>query len=302
MASKAHSVAVIGANSMTGSRFCDLSQFNLIKTDLHTDISLDITLKDSINKFFKTRNFDTVILFSAFTDVDAAEKQREDRQATCWQINVEGVKNIVDECYNYAIKLIFVSTDFVFDGENGPYSENDPVGSNLNKVSWYGITKIEAEKTIKNKLSDYIILRISYPYRARFAGKDDIAKRILRLYDEDRLYPLFDDQIITPTFIDDIAPAVDLILTQNQAGIFHLASPKVTTHYEFAKRLLSEFKRNAKKVKKTSVVKFLENSGKTPRPVKGGMKVERIKDLGFEPTDWQKGIEAIFDQSQGKLI
>src|SRR3989344_6584283 len=232
--------AVIGASSMVASRFCDLSKNHLalIKGDLNGEIPIDITQEKSVNDFFKNHDFDWVFLFSAFTDVDEAEKQRNHKSGLCWKINVEGVKNVASECKKNKKNLLFISTDFVFDGSDGPYDENSPVGPDLDKVSWYGITKLEAERLIRKTLKTFIILRISYPFRGPFSQKDDQIKRILRLYDAGNLYPMFYDQIITPTFIDDIAPAISLLFKKRARGIFHLASPKITNHFEFAKKVL----------------------------------------------------------------
>lgn len=297
-------LAVIGSLSMVGSRFCELasSDFGLIRADLHGKISVDITQKDSVYSFFENHSFACLILFSAFTDVDAAEKQRNDKSGSCWKINVDGPKNVAYACQKYHRKLIFISSDFVYDGTKGPYREEDPPGPNFDKVSWYGITKFEAESLIKSLLYDYIILRIAYPYRSQFRGKDDLARRILRLYRQGQLYPLFTDQIITPTFIDDLAPAIDLLLVKKKTGIFHLASPKTTTQYNFAKELITISGGNLENLKKESIKKFLSIPGSTPRPVNGGLKVDKIIKCGFTPTDWTRGIEEIFNQSKGELL
>jgi len=296
--------AVIGASSMVASRFCDLSKnhLNLIKGDLNEKIPIDITQQKSVKDFFNNYDFDWVLLFSAFTDVDEAEKQRNSKGGLCWKINVEGVKNVVSECKKNKKNLLFISTDFVFDGSNGPYDEDSPIGPDLDKVSWYGITKLEAEKLIGKNLSKYIILRISYPYRGPFSQKGDQVKRIIRLYDAGNLYPMFYDQTITPTFVDDIEPAISLLFKKRARGIFHLASPKITNHFEFAKKVLETFGKDAGKLKKGSIIDFLKEPSTTPRPVKGGLTINKIKGLGFSPTDWEKGIEAVFLQSGGKLI
>lgn len=297
-------LAVIGASSMVGSRFCELakSQFQIIKGNLRGSLKVDITNYNSVKLFFKNFSFEWIVLFAAFTDVDAAEKQRENKQGSCWQINVIGAENVASVCLATRRKLVFISTDFVFDGTYGPYTEEDPTGPDLSKVSWYGITKIEAEKAIQRIFNQLIILRIAYPYRARFLLKDDIAKRILRLHDQNRLYPMFTDQIITPTFVDDSSGAISLLMRGDQRGTFHLACSSPTTQFEFACYLLSVFKKNPEKLTKDSIVEFLKKPGVTPRPVKGGLKVDKIKLLGFEPTDWKDGIQKIYLQSKGRLI
>jgi len=288
---------------MVGSRFCELAKqdFDLFRADISGEHIIDITQKDSVNKFFHDNNFEWIILFSAFTDVDAAEKQKNDQSGLCWQINVKGVKNIVDACRSNNRKLIFISTDFVFDGESGPYREDDPIGPNLSKVSWYGITKIEGEKIVQG-LSEFIILRISYPYRANFPQKEDFAKSILRKYKEGSLYPMFTDQIITPTFIDDLAPAVSMLIRKDLKGVFHLCSPGPTNPYDFAKYLILTFTGKNPDIDKAKLAELLKEENVTPRPIKGGMIVEKIAKIGFTPTDWKQGIKTIYEQSSGKLI
>lgn len=300
--SKKPAIAIIGASSMVGSRFCEIASWaNLIKTDRDSNISLDIIQEKSIDNFFKKYNFDYLILFSAFTDVDKAEKQRNDKDADCWQINVEGVRKTTAACKKYQKKLIVISTDFVFDGTAGPYSEDDPTGPNYQKVSWYGLSKAQGEQASLQNASS-IILRIAYPYRSKFAKKDDIVKRILKLYDCGQLYPMFDDQLITPTFIDDLSPAIHLLISKNVSGIFHVASEKVTTQYLFAKNVLEIFGRNTKNLQKKSAMEFLKQDKRTPRPIKGGLKVTKIMNLGFKPTNWEEGLREIFRQSRGQLI
>ena len=289
---------------MVGSRFCELAQdnFNLTKADLSGKISVDITEETSVDDFFRKYNFSYAILFSAFTDVNGAEKQRNDKNGTCWQINVNGVKNIVSACAKFKRKLIFISTDFVFDGSAAPYAEEDQVGPNFDIVSWYGITKIEAEKLILSNLPESIVIRIAYPFRGPFTAKDDIAKRILRLYSQKKLYPVFADQTITPTFIDDLAGAITLLINKNKSGIFHVVSPLPTTQYEFAKVLVARFGFDSKDVKKGSLRELLKKDNVAPRPIQDILKAEKIASLGFITTNWREGIEIIYKQSRGQLI
>ena len=297
-ASNISRIAVIGSSSMVGSRFCELwdKPANLITADLNGSPAVDITDNTSVSNLFNSYDFSVCILFSAFTGVDEAEKQRDDKNGLCWKINVDGVKNIAQNCRQKNIKLIFISTDFVFDGEFGPYGEDDAVGENLEKTSWYGITKIEGEKIVAANLQDYLILRIAYPYRANFPAKDDLLRKTLKAYRDGDLYPMFNDQMITPTFIDDVAKGVKLLLEKDQKGIFHLASPAVVTPYELAKKLVKAFGGDPSKVKRGSIKEFLKTGNKTPRPTKGGLKVDKIIKLGFTPTGWELGINEIYKQ------
>lgn len=291
-------IAVIGANSMTGSRFCDMAQskYQLIKTEISGSIPLDITNKKDVDIFFETQNFEYAIVFSAFTDVDAAELQRNNKEGSCWQINVNGIENITNAAEKNKKRLIVFSTDFVFDGSCGPYSEVDPIGPNLEKVSWYGITKIKSEKIVLSANNKNIILRISYPYRADYQPKEDFARGILRKFREKKLHKMFSDQTISPTFIDDIYPAIHLIISKNLKGIFHIASPEITTPFDFAKQLIDYSGGNTNEIQKGSLAEFLKQPKSTPRPVLGGMKVDKIISLGFTPTSYKVGLKTFIKQ------
>ncbi len=293
-------IAVIGASSMVGSRFCELFKKpqNLTKADLTGQNSIDITNSSSVDKFFAKNNFDVAILFSAYTDVDGAEAQRNDKNGSCWQINVSGLTNVVQACQKNKKKLIFISTSFVFDGEKGPYGETESRGGNLEKISWYGITKITGEEIVERLGLDFLTLRIAYPYRSSFPKKDDFARQILKKFEESSLYPMFTDQIISPTFADDLAPAVETLLGSNSSGIFHLGSPSQTTPYDFAFELLKTYGKNPSQLKKGSLADLLNGHGRTPRPVNSAMICDKIKSLGFEPTDWKEGIQKMFAQSK----
>lgn len=300
------SIAVIGSGSMIGQQFCQQAEkelnLNLIKADLHQDILVDITKSDSVNSFFKNNDFEWLILFSAFTDVNGAEEQRNDRNGSCWRINVDGVKAVADNCKEFGRKLIFISTDFVFDGSNGPYSEDDPPGPNFEKVSWYGITKLEGEKQILKTLTGFIIIRISYPYSGKDTGKDDFVLKLIKLYQKSELYPMYDDQVITPTFIPDIASAIKSLITENHRGIFHLASPTPTTQYHFALDLLSKLDGKSVALKKAKLKEALAKPGSTPRPLKGGLKIDKISQLGISCTTYQEGLKKAIITFRSQLI
>ncbi len=293
---------MIGARSMVGSRFCELQDdFELIKSDLDGEISLDITSQDLVNAFFQKYDFTTAILFSAYTNVDEAEKQRNDKTGLAWKINVQGAKNVASACRQNKRKLLLISTDFIFDGLNGPYTETEALDQDLEKISWYGLTKRYSEsKTLG--AGGNMVLRITYPYRAKYEQKKDFARNILERYEQNNLYPLFFDQITTPTFIDDIAPAIEILLKSKETGIFHLASPTSCTPYLFGQKLLKQFNKDPGKIVKSLLSDALNKEGTTPRPLRGGLKIEKLPKMGFVPTSWEDGIKKIFTQINDKLI
>lgn len=285
---------------MVGSRFCELTKFDLIKADLNGENPIDITNEKSVANFFNNNNFDIAILFSAFTNVDAAETQRGDKGGSCWNINVNGSNLVHMASQKKNTQLVFISTETVFDGTAGPYEESDKTGDN-EKLSWYGVTKKITEEQLREG-ENSLIIRICYPYRSQFEQKPDFARSIIKKFDDGYIFPMFTDQIITPTFIDDLTPAIELLISKNATGIYHVASPQETTPFEFAKYLLSTFGRDASKLQEGSILQFLKKESGAPRPIKGGLKVDKVARVGFVPTNWQDGIRRIFEQTKGQLI
>lgn len=290
-------IGVIGSNSMVGIQACQQWQelgIKLKKSDLQGPTRVDITDKKSIEDFLKSPRFNWIVLFSAMTDVNAAQKERGNQKGACWQINVEGTKNVALTCRQLDKKLVFISTDFVFDGTGGPYREENSVGPDLDKVSWYGITKIEGEKIVASTCTNFIILRIAYPYSGRSeseVGKEDLVRRVWNLFVKGELYAMYTDQIITPTYIPDIAPAIIHLIGNDQSGIYHLASPIPTSQHEFAKGAIEAIGKDSSKVRTNTLAKELKNQKVGPRPLKGGLKVDKIMACGYNPTDWRSGIE-----------
>jgi dTDP-4-dehydrorhamnose reductase len=215
--------------------------------------------------------------------VDKAEKQRGNLQGSAWIINVDGTKNIINACKKTGKKLINISTDFVFDGKAGPYGEDDQVVKSEDQICWYGWTKLQAEKQILEANIPYLILRISYPYRSTFEPKVDFVRNIINRLENDNLYPMFDDQYLTPTFIDDLASAIKILIENEVTGIYHVAIPEVVTPYQVALKAAEIFGYDKKRVKKSSLVQFQnENKNFAIRPQHGGLKTDKInKFLSF---------------------
>lgn len=299
---------VIGASSLTGSRFLELAEGEIFPAD-----KFDIADPDQVKKALENFPGKYVLNFAGLTNVDEIEKnrpqnpndQKELDQNSAYRVNVIGTKNLIQACLELKKFPIFISTGFVFDGEDGPYSEDDPIASSVDQVGWYAWTKILAEKAVKDSGIDSLTTRISYPYRAEFPGKLDFARSILKVYDEfkegkrDSIYPMFADQTLTPTLIDDLPEALLTLVNQNATGIYHVSSPEIITPYDFCLELL-RVARNVENpeqvIKKGSIVEFQKLHPEiSKRPVKGGEKCDKIIALGFNPTSWKEGIKKAFE-------
>lgn len=323
--SKLEKLLIIGPGSLVGSRFVELLPPDVKiwgaggTLDEYSKVEgfdeLDITNEAQVLQVIKNSPADFVINFAGATAVDDIEKTRpkdpNDQQQLmenlAYKINVLGTRNIVNAANASGKFPIFISTGFVFDGKNGPYGEEDEVASSSDDVSWYAWTKVLAEKEVASSGLDYLMLRISYPYRGNYPLKSDFARNFLTLYDDfrsgriDSIYPIFADQTLTPTFVDDLSEGVVVLLKNQQTGIFHLTSPDITTPYDFACELLKVARgvENSEEVlTKGSLVDFHKAHPELAiRPLHGGEKSEKIAKLGFRPTGWREGIRKAFSKN-----
>lgn len=291
-------VLVTGSSGLVGSHFVE-NYNGVFKILSPKREELDITNQKSVENFFKLHKPHAVIHFAAFTDVSKAEQQRNNKKASCWIINVEGTSNLFRIASRNKIYFVHISTDVVFSGRKdnpGPYPEDFPTEEDPNLLSWYGWTKRKAEQIIKNRLENSAILRIANPVRARYNNKLDYVRKILKQFDENKLYPMFDDQYLTLTYIDEITKALTVLLEKRLSGIYHVSSVDLFTPYQLASFLIAKARGKRGVVKSISIEKFLK--AKPSRyPQYGGLKVENTqKQLNLKLNRWKETITSIVKQ------
>jgi|SRR3989344_8815737 len=314
-------ILVIGPGSLTGSRFVELgNNFEIYgaggsmdegREDLAGFKALDITDEKNVYDVVSKFRGEVVINFAGATIVDEIEKTRPRvfqaetklQENIAYRVNVLGTRFLANACQTNGKFPVFISTGFVFDGKQGPYSEEDLVATSPEDVSWYAWTKILAEREVEKSGVSNLTLRISYPYRSEYDGKSDFARSMLKVYDEyisgkrDSIYPMFSDQTLSPTLIDDIPNALEFLLQRKERGIFHLTSPEITTPYNFCLELL-KVARNLESpelIKKGSILEFQKTHPEAAkRPVHGGEESDKIIKLGFTPTSWKEGIKIAY--------
>jgi dTDP-4-dehydrorhamnose reductase len=299
-------IYITGSRGLVGSRFVELQAKNycLLTPEVET---LDITDKKSLKAFFEKEKPEVVVHFAAFTDVGEAESQKGNKKGACWQINVEGSKNLAEFSARYNSHLIHISTDYVFSGskeDKGPYPEDHLPEADENKVTWYGFTKAEAERSVKETLGEKAaILRINYPVRAKYENKLDYLRKPLSLYDQGKLYPMFADQELTITFIDEAVKALEKIINGDLKGIFHAASGDTSTPYELVSYLLEKARGVKNAVKSAKLTDFIAQTKSSPvrYPQYGGLKVEATeKILEIKFSTCREIIDELILQGLGK--
>lgn len=279
-----------GLNGLVASRLVkDFSNtYEFSNLDLRDPIRpVDITDYEQVLKALEQSDADLLLHFAAFTDVSAAWQQRDDKTALCYQVNVEGTRNIVKACEQTSKHLVHISTAYVFDGQkNEPYIETDLV----KPIEWYGQTKAEAEAIVQNSNLNWTILRIDQPFRSDDFPKIDTLHRVIAGLKKQELYPQFTDHFFGPTFVDDFARVVDFFIRTKTTGLFHASSGESWNDYDFASTIAQFLKSNFS-IKKASVHDYLKTSQR-PYQINTAMNNSKLqKILDFSLTPIKKAIE-----------
>lgn len=243
-----------------------------------TDIEeMDITDADSVNAVIKEAMPEAVIHCAAYTAVDAAEENEE----LCRKINAEGTQNIADVCKELDIKMVYISTDYVFQGKGTRAWEPDDEREPLNV---YGQTKYEGELAVQNTLDKYFIVRIAWVFGLN--GKNFI-KTMLNLGKTHDTLTVVNDQFGSPTYTYDLARLLVDMVETDKYGIYHATNEGVCNWYEFACEIFKEAGMNVNVIP----VSAAEYGAKAKRPSNSRMNKEKLTENGFEklPT-WQDAL------------
>lgn len=238
-------ILVLGGSGLVGSRFYELynSKFEITAP---THDQLDILNANDLSTWIQNSLAEVVINFTGFTNVDEAEKEKDNLSGLAYKLNVLAVGNLAKICAENGTHFIHLSTDYIFDGTKAaPYIETDKP----NPVNWYGRTKRLGEEEVLSIRMDYTIVRPEMPYSAYFEKKSDIARTFLKLLKTGQEINGVSDQKITPVFVDSLANALAKIAEKKSTGIYHVASTDFTTPYDFAMMIAEKFELNKKLIK-----------------------------------------------------
>ena len=303
-------VLVIGATSMVGSHFVQHGGFRCAaigRRDPRTSgLSVErfdpVDLEDplALHRRILQAPEAAVVNFAAITDVDGVEPQRPADLAaasgSAWNVNALAPAYVAHGADESGKQFVQISTDFVFDGEAGPYDETASRSPFSPRISWYGWTKGEGERRTAVIHPSSAILRIAYPYRAGFPAKVDFARRMLLRYRDGTLPPLFTDQQISPTWIPDVTAAVGAVIRRRYSGFLHVASPDLTNPHEFGTELITRAVGHPVEIPRGSLPPA--GPGRAPRPPRGGLRSVRAPELGLTLTSWRSGIAQLLRSSE----
>lgn len=234
---------------------------------------LDITQKNKVKELILDFFPDIIINTAAYTNVDRSETEKE----TAWKINVNGVENIALYAWTVDAHLIHISTDYIFDGKNGPYSEEDkplPIG-------YYGRTKLASENSIRTSGVRFSIVRTNILYGPAKYGRPDFVKWVINSLRANESIRIVTDQIGNPTYIDDIVAAINKLIEFKKEGIYNIGGIEMLSRFDFTLRIAEYFSMD-KKLILPILTKDLNQPA--PRPLKSGLITLKAEtELGYKP-------------------
>ena len=279
-------ILITGAFGQLGTSLCEvLSNKSILATgrvmtltEKYHCMELDITNQENVKELIRNYKPDIIIHLAAMTDVDGCEKNPE----TAFEINVGATENLLK---NFNGKFIYVSTDYVFDGEEGPYYEDDKV----NPVSVYGRTKLYGENLVQESDLEWIILRSNIIFSYNDRTKASFVNWVVDSLKKKQMITVVNDQWNNPTWTNDLANVMSMMIEKNICGIYHYGGGDFLNRYEFAKMIASAFSLNRELIKPITT---LELNWLAQRPLKSGLYTNKIElDLGIEPLPIQKALD-----------
>lgn len=201
------------------------------------------------------------------------------------RINIEGTKNIAKSSKTLGSYLIFISTDYIFDGERGQYREDDAP----NPINTYGREKLEGEKIIESTVDDFAIIRTSlvYGWNKNFQRPNFVTSLISSCKDGAPT-TAFVDQYRTPTYLHDLVDGICELIERRKTGTYNIAGPEYINRYDFAKKIAEKFNLNKNLILQRKSDEFENHIDK---PKKGGLNITRAKkELNIEFSDTKEGL------------
>jgi dTDP-4-dehydrorhamnose reductase len=250
-------------------------------------IDLDITDETAVSEIILEQKPDVVINTAAMTNVDLCEAEKDN----CDALNVGAVQFLADACEKIDAHLIHISTDFIFDGEDGPYKEDDEP----NPLSYYGLSKLKSEHLLQAHSVKWTILRTIIV----FGVGENLSKGNIVLWAKGALekgepFNIIDDQYRAPTLAEDLADACILAATKKASGVFNASGKDIMSIYEIVERIAKHYGNTTENLNKISTATLNQTA---VRPPKTGFVLDKSREvLGYNPHSFEECLAIIEKQ------
>jgi len=244
--------------------------------------NVNITSFERVTKLIHKLRPHFIINAAAMTNVDICEFRKRE----CEEINFRAVENMIEACHRHKVHLIQISTDFVFDGEKGFYTEDDKP----NPVNNYGLSKYKAEKALKRSKIEHTILRTILVFGlVDNANKSNVVLWVKDSLEKKTKIKVVTDQYRMPTLSDDLADACLLAVQQKATGIYHISTNELMSIHEIALHIADTFKLDKELIIPITTPELRQ---KATRPVKTGFKIDKaIEELGFIDASFKERLQ-----------
>ncbi len=278
-------ILIVGSNGMLGQSLCGFySKQNNIRLlgcsienkSLVNDldyIQCDVTKRNEVKKTILDFYPDYIINASAYTNVDKSETERE----LAWKINVKGIEYIAEAARVLDARIIHISTDYIFDGREGPYAEDEKP----NPLGYYARTKLASENALKLSGVLYAILRTNVLYGADSNGKTGFVRWLVNSLRDGKNVRIVTDQVNNPTFVDDLVQAVSKVIEYNKTGIYNIGGREFLSRFEFSEIIADYFELDKGLIKPITTDELKQPAR---RPLKSGLITLKAEtELGYKP-------------------
>lgn len=280
-------ILITGSRGQLGSEF--IKQFeNKYSVKGVGKEEVDITDFDGTMNYISELKPSIIIHCAAYTNVDGCENDKD----TAFKVNAVGTRNVAMAAEKVGAKLVYISTDYVFDGEKKePYNEFD----RPNPISIYGLSKLAGEEFVKTFCSRYFIVRIAWLYGE---NGNNFVKTIVKLAKEKGEIDVVNDQRGNPTFTKDVVQAVEVIMNSEKYGTYHVTNEGIASWYDFACKIVSTFGIDCK-VNPTTSDKFIRPA---KRPKNSALDKMMLRlEFGYKMRHWEEAFEEFAMLMKGRI-
>jgi len=289
------SLLITGASGLLGDKIVKLARRKYAVISTHNlrqlqpdSLRLDITNAEDITSLFKKLEPDVIIHTASETNVDKCETQKNYAQ----KVNVDGTRNVALACSKTGAKLVYISTDYVFDGEKGNYNEQDKP----NPINYYGITKLEGEKQVTQNCQKYFILRTSVLY-GWHPWKQNFATWVINQLKQDKEITVVEDHYNTPTLTDNLAEITLEAIQKDLQGLYHASGSERVSRYAFAKQIAKAFNLDPNLIKPIKMSQLTAWIAK--RPKDSSLNTQKIqKQLKTKPLNITDGLNRMKKEAE----
>ncbi|HEX16043.1 MAG TPA: dTDP-4-dehydrorhamnose reductase [Deltaproteobacteria bacterium] len=271
-------VLIVGAHGMLGKDLVKVLGETFDVVPLGRD-DLDISAYNNVKKVLKEVSPQVVINAAGYTDVDACER----KSRLAFTVNGEGAKNLARASSVIKAKLVYISTDYVFDGKKEtPYTEEDQP----NPLNVYGESKLMGERYVQKFADDYLIVRTQWLFGA---GGRNFVDTIIDLARERDRIEVVDDQVGSPTYTLDLSVAIRALLERDLWGVYHVSNSGHCSWYDFAKEILTQLGKDAVELVPISSADLTRPARRPLYSVLSNEKLQR--DAGITMRPWQEALK-----------